>query len=132
KPEKTRYRTYKIQRSGSAGNPDDFASMYEVIARRLRRAREAQEEDSPWQLPDLIVVDGGKGQLGMALAAARDVGIDVRPGVGLPIIGLPKERAVEVADQPGEAEAAAAPASLTSPASAPDAQPPSPRPGDAQ
>jgi excinuclease ABC subunit C len=92
KPEKTRYRTFKIQRSGSAGNPDDFASMYEVIARRLRRAREAQEEDSPWQLPDLLVVDGGKGQLGMALAAARDVGIDVRPGLGLPIIGLAKER----------------------------------------
>jgi excinuclease ABC subunit C len=96
KPEKTRYRTYKIQRSGSAGHPDDFASMYEVIARRLRRAREATEqgqgEDSPWRLPDLIVVDGGKGQLGMALAAARDVGIDVRPGVGLPIIGLAKER----------------------------------------
>src|SRR6185369_14685072 len=58
KPEKTRYRTYKIQRSGSAGNPDDFASMYGVIARRLRRAREAEEqgEDSPWRLPDLIVV----------------------------------------------------------------------------
>src|SRR6185369_3508171 len=92
KPEKSRYRTFKIQRSGSAGNPDDFASMYEVISRRLRRAREATEEDSPWQLPDLIVVDGGKGQLGMALAAARDVGIDVRPGVGLPIIGLAKER----------------------------------------
>src|SRR5204862_3883983 len=109
---------------------DDFASMYEVLSRRFRRAREGDGES--WALPDLIVVDGGKGQLGMALAAARDVGIDVRPGSGLPIIGLAKERDVEVADQPGEAEAAAAPASLTSPASAPDAQPPSPRPGDAQ
>ncbi len=40
------------------------------------------------------MIDGGKGQLGMALAAARDVGIDVRPGVGLPIVGLAKERDV--------------------------------------
>ena len=39
KPEKTRYRTYKLQRGGS-GSPDDFASMYEVLSRRLRRARE--------------------------------------------------------------------------------------------
>src|SRR5204862_1486694 len=127
KPEKPRYRTFKVKTAGDS--PDDFASMYEVLSRRFRRAREG---DEGWALPDLIVIDGGKGQLGMALAAARDVGIDVRPGTGLPIIGLPKERAVEVADQPGEAEAAAAPASLTSPASAPDAQPPSPRPGDAQ
>ncbi len=42
-------------------------------------AREAGRRDS-WKLPDLIVVDGGKGQLGMALAAARDVGISVGPG----------------------------------------------------
>jgi excinuclease ABC subunit C len=98
KPEKSRYRTYKIQRSGGGGgHSDDFASMYEVLSRRLRRAREAAAqggggEDDPWRLPDLIVVDGGKGQLGMALAAARDVGIDVRPGAGLPIIALAKER----------------------------------------
>ena len=65
--------------------------MYEVLSRRFRRAREGGDGDA-WKLPDLIVVDGGKGQLGMALAAARDVGIDVRPGVGLPIVGLAKER----------------------------------------
>jgi excinuclease ABC subunit C len=83
--------------------------MYEVLSRRLRRARElAREseealargepdpgESSGWKLPDLIVVDGGKGQLGMALAAARDVGIDLRPGTGLPIIALAKEREAE-------------------------------------
>jgi excinuclease ABC subunit C len=43
-------------------------------------------------LPDLVVVDGGKGQLGVALAAARDVGIDTRVGIGLPIVALAKER----------------------------------------
>ncbi len=109
KPEKTRYRTYKLHRGISAGSPDDFASMYEVLSRRLRRARELARESeealargqvdpgeaSGWKLPDLIVVDGGKGQLGMALAAARDVGIDLRPGTGLPIIALAKERETE-------------------------------------
>jgi excinuclease ABC subunit C len=118
KPDKTRYRTYKLHRGISAGSPDDFASMYEVLSRRLRRARElARESDeavtkgevdpsegSGWKLPDLIVVDGGKGQLGMALAAARDVGIDLRPGTGLPIIALAKERESEAAIA-GEADA---------------------------
>ena len=110
RPEKSRYRTYKVR---TGDGPDDFASMYEVLSRRFRRAREAQngapgdrddEADgepasssssaaaSSWALPDLIVIDGGKGQLGMALAAARDVGIDVRPGTGLAIVGLAKER----------------------------------------
>jgi excinuclease ABC subunit C len=96
KPEKSRYRTYKVRAPGrAAGAPknDDFASMYEVLSRRFRRAREATgDEVDTWALPDLIVIDGGKGQLGMALAAARDVGIDVRPGSGLPIVGLAKER----------------------------------------
>jgi excinuclease ABC subunit C len=116
KPEKSRYRTYKLQRGGR-GSPDDFASMYEVLSRRFRRAREeaaeaARESDGEaaegtktrgWALPDLIVIDGGKGQLGMALAAARDVGIDIRPGTGLPIIGLAKERD-SVAEEAGAAE----------------------------
>ncbi|HEX7507865.1 MAG TPA: excinuclease ABC subunit UvrC [Polyangia bacterium] len=88
-PAKARYRTYRIKR---AMGGDDFASMYEVLSRRFRRAREATADDDPWRLPDLLVVDGGKGQLGVALAAARDVGIDVRPGAGLPIIALAKER----------------------------------------
>jgi excinuclease ABC subunit C len=92
-PEKSRYRTYKIR---TAESPDDFACMYEVLSRRFRRAvessRAGEPTDDSWRLPDLLVVDGGKGQLGVALAAARDVGIDVRPGVGLPIIALAKER----------------------------------------
>jgi excinuclease ABC subunit C len=91
-PEKSRYRTYKIRQAES---PDDFACMYEVLSRRFRRARESAESDAAldtWRLPDLLVVDGGKGQLGVALAAARDTGIDLRPGTGLPIIALAKER----------------------------------------
>ncbi len=138
KPDRARYRTYRVRgaegkeskkeskkestkdggrdnNSGMrvrAGN-DDFASMYEVLSRRFRRAREA---DAGWELPDLIVIDGGKGQLGMALAAARDVGIDVRPGTGLPLVGLAKERDEPEADPvvgetplpPGSEPAAAA------------------------
>jgi excinuclease ABC subunit C len=88
-PAKARYRTYRIKR---AEGGDDFASMYEVLSRRFRRGREAGSDDSPWRLPDLLVVDGGKGQLSVALAAARDAGVDVRPGVGLPIVALAKER----------------------------------------
>jgi excinuclease ABC subunit C len=94
-PAKARYRTYKIKR---AQGGDDFASMYEVLSRRFRRARESTTEDDPWRLPDLLVVDGGKGQLGVALAAARDVGIDVRPGAGLPIVALAKERETETSE----------------------------------
>ncbi|HEY4188674.1 MAG TPA: excinuclease ABC subunit UvrC [Polyangia bacterium] len=111
RPERSRYRTYRV-RGAEAGAParragnDDFASMYEVLSRRLRRAREG---DAGWELPDLIVIDGGKGQLGMALAAARDVGIDVRPGVGLLMVGLAKERDVDGAEG-GDAPAVSEPA----------------------
>jgi excinuclease ABC subunit C len=109
RPEKSRYRTYKIQRGDG---PDDFAAMYEVLSRRFRRARESNgDDDNPWRLPDLVVVDGGKGQLGMALAAARDVGIDTRTGIGLPIVGLAKERDFEATGAAeGEAATAAPPA----------------------
>ena len=101
-PEKSRYRTYKIRQAES---PDDFACMYEVLARRFRRAQEsAQPGQESWRLPDLLVVDGGKGQLGVALAAARDTGIDVRPGAGLPIIALAKERDMAAPTQAARAE----------------------------
>ncbi len=84
-PAKSEYRTFKIK---TATN-DDFASMYEVLSRRFRRAKE--DKDPAWRLPDLLVIDGGKGQLGTALAALRDCQID--PGkVGLDVVGLAKER----------------------------------------
>src|SRR3954471_7421859 len=140
RPEKSRYRTYKIQRGDG---PDDFAAMYEVLSRRFRRAREAQppddsqaggearpapadgDDDNPWRLPDLIVVDGGKGQLGMALAAARDVGIDTRPGIGLPIVGLAKERdfaaAPEASEDPAAGEVTDASATVPTGGQPPDA-----------
>jgi excinuclease ABC subunit C len=77
---------------------DDYRAMYEVLARRFRRGLKRQEEranagddaepsDSEWDLPDLFVVDGGRGQLAVALAAARDLGLHE-----LPIIALAKEK----------------------------------------
>jgi excinuclease ABC subunit C len=88
-PAKQHYRTFSIK---TALGGDDFASMHEVLLRRFQRAVKTTDKEDSWSLPDLVVVDGGKGQLGVALAAARDAGIDVQPGTGLPIIALAKER----------------------------------------
>ncbi len=67
-PHKAEYRRFKVR--GEWGN-DDFRSMAEVVARYFRRRI---EEGSP--LPDLAVIDGGKGQLGAAVAALEEVGAD--------------------------------------------------------
>ncbi len=80
------YRKFKVK---SVSN-DDFAAMYEVLSRRFKRA--LQGEDSTWQEPDLLVVDGGKGQLNQALAALADLGIAITAEKGFDVIGLAKER----------------------------------------
>jgi excinuclease ABC subunit C len=132
RPDKSRYRTYKVRAPGAAGRTDgrrndDFASMYEVLSRRFRRAREGGENAGTWKLPDLIVVDGGKGQLAMALAAARDVGVDTRPGTGLPIVGLAKERDVALAEGLAEGAAEPTPPAPEESAAEPETAPPAPR-----
>ena len=63
------------------GKPDDFAMMEEMLQRRLRRAAEGDEKFLP--LPDLLVVDGGKGQLGVAVRALRAWEIDDVPVASL-------------------------------------------------
>ncbi|HEV8341576.1 MAG TPA: excinuclease ABC subunit UvrC [Candidatus Binatia bacterium] len=68
-PEKKFYRHYRIRTIASENGGDDFAMMHEVLKRRF--ARGIHEGD----LPDLVVVDGGKGQLAMAIAAMREVGV---------------------------------------------------------
>ena len=116
-PDKKRYRTFHVRGTGSTlAGGDDYGAMFEVLGRRFRRgvgaaataasrsdARGAQG-DTPsepmseaeaeatrdrieWDLPDLFVVDGGRGQLGVALAAAHDLGLH-----DLPIVGLAKEK----------------------------------------
>jgi excinuclease ABC subunit C len=129
--DKKRYRSFNVRGDAVRGAPDqgsaqlndDYGSMYEVLARRFRRAllARAQEgtlaervpgtsegegsaepgeatestnddvdesvNDNGWDAPDLFVVDGGRGQLAVALAAAHDLGMH-----DLPVVGLAKER----------------------------------------
>ncbi|MBM4374942.1 MAG: excinuclease ABC subunit UvrC [Deltaproteobacteria bacterium] len=83
--DKRRYRTFTIK---TTADGDDYAAQYEVLARRFRRGRDAAaEEGDAWELPDLFVIDGGRGQLNVALAAARDLGLH-----DLTIVALAKER----------------------------------------
>ena len=90
-PRKSDYRRFKVRTVTRAGQPDDFAAMREVLTRRFRRA---VEEDAPapgrrpdpvWKmLPDLLIVDGGKGQLGVAVQVLKELGLyEVVPVVGL-------------------------------------------------
>jgi len=79
--ERAGYRRYLIK---NVIGQDDFAMLYEVLTRRLRRG--LQEHD----LPDLLLVDGGPGQLAVASAACRDLGVRA-----LPIAGIAKSRVVD-------------------------------------
>jgi excinuclease ABC subunit C len=64
------YRTFAIR--GLAGQ-DDVGAMHEVVSRRFARAREGEPDESFARMPNLVVVDGGKGQLGAALAAMEEL-----------------------------------------------------------
>jgi excinuclease ABC subunit C len=72
------YRRFRIK---TVEGPDDFASMAEVIRRRFLNARNGNPRFTP--LPDLVVVDGGKGQLSAARAVMRELGYARIPAVGL-------------------------------------------------
>ncbi|TDI48044.1 MAG: excinuclease ABC subunit UvrC [Acidobacteria bacterium] len=76
-PKRSDYRKYKI-RSIEKGKPDDFAAMREVVLRRYRRVLEQGDE-----LPDLVLIDGGKGQLSAALDALEELGLSHLPMVSL-------------------------------------------------
>ncbi|MCL6635608.1 MAG: excinuclease ABC subunit UvrC [Peptococcaceae bacterium] len=92
-PAPDQYRRFKVR---TVEGPDDFASMYEVVRRRFERA--ARERDLVntgqlssrdagfYRLPDLVIVDGGKGQLSAARRAMRETGF-----AGIPAFGLAKE-----------------------------------------
>ncbi len=74
RPAKHRYRRYII---GTVAGQDDFASMREALTRRYTRA--IAEDD----LPDLVLIDGGRGQLGVATAVLKDLGLDDLPHAGI-------------------------------------------------
>ena len=78
KPSKKEYRIFNIK---SVAGPDDFASMKEVISRRMSRLINENKE-----LPDLLIVDGGKGQLSSAVEALDEIGIKNK----VPVIGIAK------------------------------------------
>jgi len=94
KPKKSLYRKFIIK---SVDGPDDFASMREVIERRYSKLK---EENSP--LPDLIMVDGGKGQLSSAVEVLNKIGF-----TDYNIIGLAKR--LEEVFFPGKSEAESIP-----------------------
>lgn len=92
-PKKAYYRRFNIR---SVSGPDDFASMEEVLTRRMNRWKAAQEsQDTPGKkpdkafgrLPDLLVVDGGKGQLGRAVLVLERFGLSDK----VPLAGLAKQ-----------------------------------------
>ena len=78
KPAKSEYRTFNIK---TVEGINDFASMKEIVTRRYKRLQEEK-----LAFPDLVVVDGGKGQLSSAVEALRELGLDTK----LPIIGIAK------------------------------------------
>lgn len=67
-PKKTAYRKFKIRMA--EGKPDDFLSMKEVLSRRLSHLGEPK-----WEKPDLIIIDGGKGQLSSVMQIVEDFGV---------------------------------------------------------
>lgn len=78
-PARKQYRQFKVR---TVEGQDDFASMYEVLERRFKRSLE-----DDWPMPDLVIIDGGKGQLGEAAALLHDLGIH-----GVDLISLAKSR----------------------------------------
>jgi excinuclease ABC subunit C len=93
-PQKGLYRRYRIR---SVEGQDDFASMYEVLSRRLRRAVEENE------FPDLWVIDGGKGQLNVAVEVLKEAGlfdqIDVVSIAKQHVLNDPRARKVEKSEE---------------------------------
>lgn len=103
-PDKKKYRTYHVK---GVEEGDDYGAMYQVLLRRFRRGRDAESEApveasgevpsrdaKEWELPDLFVVDGGRGQLAVALAAAGDLGLH-----DLCVVGLAKEKEKPTAEK---------------------------------
>lgn len=86
-PEKAAYRKFKMRTVGN----DDFAHIFETISRRF-----SETNAKKWGLPDLVLVDGGKGQLSAALTARDQSGYE-----NIPMIGLTKRFEDLIIKQPG-------------------------------
>jgi excinuclease ABC subunit C len=104
RPRRDAYRRFKVHLSGK---PDDYAMMKEVVRRRFRRG--LAELSNPTldrgkfsELPDLLLIDGGKGQLKVAVDVLRELNIE-----GIDVIGLAKRQ--EEVFQPGQSQAVCLP-----------------------
>ncbi len=106
KPKKSDYRKFKINTVlNETGTPDDFLSMREVIYRRFRRMAEnetsggeSSRSDMSFSAePDLVIIDGGKGQLSSAVKVLDDLGMKE-----MPVIGLAKK--LEEVFMPGDSD----------------------------
>jgi excinuclease ABC subunit C len=87
RPRSGEYRRFRIR---TVTGPDDFASHQEMLRRRFRRAQEGEEgneEVRRWKMPDLVIVDGGRGQVSAAAEVLDELGLH-----DLPLAGLAKER----------------------------------------
>jgi excinuclease ABC subunit C len=107
KPRSGEYRRFRIK---TVSGPNDFASHQEVLRRRFRTVRageEGSEEERRWAMPDLVIIDGGKGQVSATKETLDEIGLH-----DLPLAGLAKER--EELFLPGRSEPIVLPA--TSPA----------------
>jgi excinuclease ABC subunit C len=94
---------YRIFRVKTVEGADDFATMKEVFGRRLSRALRG---DAGWELPDLFVVDGGRGQLAQAVLAFAELGVGVVGPDGGPLPGGPGAPLVRIVSlaKPGDQE----------------------------
>jgi excinuclease ABC subunit C len=91
-PDRAEYRSFNVR--NETGAPDDYAMMREVLVRRFQALRLGDPAFA--KVPDLVLVDGGKGQLGCAMQVFREL------GVGLPVLSLAKRQ--EELLIPGQAE----------------------------
>jgi excinuclease ABC subunit C len=91
-PKKDAYRKFKINKKQT---PDDFAMMSEMLERRFKRSEE-KDPAKRWPLPELVVIDGGKGQLSTGVKVLKQSGLNI------PIIGLAKR--LEEIFLPGQTE----------------------------
>ncbi len=106
RPRKSEYRRFRVR---TVQGPNDVASHQEVLRRRFHRARQGEEgsaEELRWRLPDLVLIDGGKGQV----SAAKEV-LDAMGFHDLPLAGLAKQR--EELFLPGRSEPILLPPSST-------------------
>ena len=81
RPKKSDYRKFRIR---TVTGPDDYASMREVLTRRLTHSLE-QKDDHFMKLPDLIMMDGGRGQVNIALGVLKELDLDI------PVCGMVKD-----------------------------------------